>query len=150
MSEINDDTEFQDKIADLSLENQRRLAASFVESVLSLSNDKRIAEVVKKVKAGSSEDEVQPLFREMKRASLEAHARCGAEGDWDEQASYFVARAAQACVEPQVRSTGKNPAWKAAVQCRMARTCLAAESDKDSHHEESLAQYTILNNFLNP
>jgi hypothetical protein len=86
--------------------------------------------------------------RAIKTASLEAHTRCGADGEWNDQAGYFVARAAEACIEPQVLSQGKGPAWKAAMMARMARTCLAADSDQDAHDSESQAQYHILNSYL--
>jgi hypothetical protein len=59
-----------------------------------------------------------------------------------------VARGVEAIVEPQIRTAGKNPAWKAAMQCRMARTCLASESDEDTHDLETGAQYQLLNDYL--
>ncbi len=150
MNEISNDTEFRDALDSLSPAEQRALAVRLVENVLSLSTDKRLSEVLK----SAADTEASPAalaaaFKEAKVASLEAHARCGAEGDWNDQAGYFVARAAQACIETQVQSGGKNPAWKAAMNCRMARTCLASESEEDSHNSESQAQYEILGNYLN-
>ena len=59
-----------------------------------------------------------------------------------------MARAAEACVEPEGRSQGKGPAWKAAMSARMARTCLAADGEEDSHDSESQAQYNILKSYL--
>jgi len=144
---INNDTEFRQALDELDLAQQRVIAACFTENVLTLTTDERPKRVVNSVIDGQ---EIEEAFKLAKAASLEAHARCGTEGDWSDQAGYFVARAAQAAVEPQVRSGGKNPAWKAAMQARMARTCLASEAEEDSHDRETIAQYHILNDYLGP
>ena len=146
---ISNDNEFRDALDGLGLAQQREVGALFVESVLSLSDDSRVAQALIAAKDGSLEEEAMNLVRRsIKAASLEAHTRCGADGEWSDQAGYFVARAAEACVEPEGRSQGKGPAWKAAMSARMARTCLAAESDEDSHDTESQAQYQILTSYL--
>ncbi|MBT3309769.1 MAG: hypothetical protein HOL04_00565 [Gammaproteobacteria bacterium] len=147
MSTISNDTEFRQALDALSLEQQRTVASRFVQNVLSLSGDSRLQQVIDAVEVGT---DLATAFKSAKRVSLEAHARCGSEGDWNEQAGYFVARAAQAAVEPQVRTAGKNPAWKAAMQCRMARTCLASDSDEDTHDLETGAQHQLLTDYLNP
>ena len=147
MSTISNDTEFRQALDALSLEQQRTVASRFVQNVLSLSGDSRLQQVIDAVEVGT---DLATAFKSAKRVSLEAHARCGSEGDWNEQAGYFVARAAQAAVEPQVRPAGKNPAWKAAMQCRMARTCLASDSDEDTHDLETGAQHQLLTDYLNP
>lgn len=147
MSTISNDTEFRQALDALSLEQQRTVASRFVQNVLSLSGDSRLQQVIDAVEVGT---DLATAFKSAKRVSLEAHARCGSEGDWNEQAGYFVARAAQAAVEPQGRTAGKNPAWKAAMQCRMARTCLASDSDEDTHDLETGAQHQLLTDYLNP
>lgn len=145
MSTISNDREFRQVLQEMDEMQQRAIAARFVENVLSLSSDKRLQQVVA---AAASSTDLEEAFKVAKKASLEAHTRCGTEGDWNDQAGYFVARGAQAAVEPVVRTAGKNPAWKAAMQCRMARTCLAADSDEDTHDMETGAQYQLLNDFL--
>lgn len=149
MSTISNDSQFRDALNRLSLAQQRAVGARFVENVLSLSSDPRVAQVLAVAKdADPSADAVNLARRSIKAASLEAHTRCGSDGEWSDQAGYFVARAAEACLEPEGRSQGKGPAWKAAMSARMARTCLAAESDQDSHDSESQAQYNILISYL--
>lgn len=145
MSTINSDTRFREALEALPLERQREIASRLVKNVLSLSDDPRLGAVVEAAAHGGDLD---TAFKTAKRVSLDAHARCGTEGDWNDQAGYFVARGAQAAVEPVVRTAGKNLAWKAAMQCRMARTCLAAELDEDSHDMETGAQYQLLSDFL--
>ena len=146
---ISNDQEFRDALNGLGLAQKREVGALFAENVLALSDDSRVAQAVNAAKDDALEEDAMNLVRRsIKAASLEAHTRCGADGEWSDQAGYFVARAAEACVEPEGRSQGKGPAWKAAMSARMARTCLAAESDEDSHDTESQAQYQILTSYL--
>ena len=150
MQEITNDKEFSETLDNLSMEQQRAVGALFVENVLKLSDDPRVAKALEAAKDTEiDEDTLNLARRNIKAASLEAHTRCGAEGEWLDQAGYFVARAAEACVEPQVRSKGKGPAWKAATNARMARTCLASDTGEDAHGNERNAQYKILTDYLN-
>lgn len=150
MSEISNDTEFQQALGKLDLGRQRQVAARFIENVLTLSDDPRVGRAAQAAgDANASPDDLNNAYRAAKGAALEAHARCGADGEWSDQTGYFVARAAEAAVAPQVRSEGKGPAWKAAMSCRMARTCLAADTDEDAHDKESHTQYRILAAYLN-
>ena len=148
MVSISNDSEFRDALESLDINQQRAVAAIFVDNVIELTDDARVTKAVAVARdAEASEDAVALARRGVKAASLEAHTRCGSDGEWTDQAAYFVARAAEACLEPEGRS-GKGPAWKAAMSARMARTCLAAESDEDSHDSESHAQYQILSSYL--
>jgi hypothetical protein len=149
MSSISNDKEFRTALDGMSLERQRAVGALFVENVIGLSDDGRVPRALAAARDTAIGDEdLNAARRAIKAASLEAHTRCGADGEWVDQAGYFVARAAEACIEPQVRSQTKGPAWKSAMMARMARTCLAADSDEDAHDSERLAQYDILNNYL--
>ena len=149
MNTITNDTEFRDALNTLSEDRQRMVGALFVENVISLNNDERVATALAAARDPEISDEAMGLVRRgIKAASLEAHTRCGTDGEWTDQAGYFVARAAEACVEPQVRTQGKGPGWKAAMSARMAKTCLAADSDEDAHDSESHAQYQILTSYL--
>ena len=148
MASISNDTEFRAALEGLDIAGQRRVGALFVDNVLELAKDPRINNALAAARDSEISEEAMALARRgIKAASLEAHTRCGAEGEWTDQAGYFVARAAEACLEPEGRSS-KSPAWKAAMSARMARTCLAADSDEDSHDSESAAQYQILASYL--
>lgn len=150
MSTINNDTQMREAVNGMSVTEQRQVAALFVKNVASLSKDARIERTIETAaNPAASEEELSNAFKAAKAAALEAHTRCGSDGEWNDQAGYFVARAAEAAVAPQVRSHGKGPAWQAAMSSRMARTCLAADSDEDAHDSESHAQYQILNDHLN-
>ena len=148
MSTITNDSDFRNALDALRIAQQRVVGALFVENVLDLSDDQRVKQALESAKdADIAEDAMSLVRRNAKAASLEAHTRCGSDGEWTDQAGYFVARAAEACVDSNVRE-GKGPAWKAAMSARMARTCLAADSDEDSHDSESQAQYNILTTYL--
>lgn len=149
MSSITNDSEMRQAVDALAAPAQRVLAARFVANVLSLSDDSRLQRVLDTAaRPDAGEDELADAYRAAKAAALEAHARCGADGEWIDQAGYFVARAAEAAVAPQIRSYAKGPAWQAAMSARMARTCLAGEADEDTHDQESQAQYRILSEYL--
>lgn len=149
MSAISNDSEFRAALEALDITKQRAVGALFVENVIDLADDPRINNALAAARDSELSEEAMNLARRgIKAASLEAHTRCGSDGEWSDQAGYFVARAAEACIEPEGRSSGKGPAWKAAMSARMARTCLAAESDEDSHDSESAAQYQILASYL--
>ena len=80
---------------------------------------------------------------------LDNHCRCGADCNWEEQASYFIGRAAAASVAQKDKCLSCGAAWQAAVSCRMARTCAAIESeDQGVTADESEQQFRILNEFL--
>jgi hypothetical protein len=143
---ITNDTDFKLALEKLELAQQRRIGAAFVRNVLALN-----LSLSKVVETAADEDisaeELALAFRNAKAAALESHTRCGADSDWQAQAGYFVARAAAALVVPEKQA--KSPAWEAAVNARMARTCGLIEVADESLHEESEAQYRLLEQFMN-
>ena len=150
MSAITTDAQMREAISEMDIPRQRALAARFIEHVLELSGDERVGRAVETAASPDAEEsQLSNALRGAKAAALDAHARCGADGEWTDQAGYFVARAAEAAVAPQVRSHGRGPAWQAALSCRMARTAQTTETDEDAHDSESQAQYRILNDYLN-
>ena len=151
MSQISNDAEFKQALNSLNAAQQRILAAKFVEHVLPLSNDKRLTQAVQTaMEKDASQDELSMAQKSAMAATVDHHARCGADGNWTEQAGYFVGRAAIAAVSKAPSSTA-NPAWIAAMSCRMALTS-ATIDDQDSDestHSEVEWQYQILPQFLN-
>ncbi|MBU1722823.1 MAG: hypothetical protein KJ892_03080 [Gammaproteobacteria bacterium] len=146
---IMNDSDFRKELEQLSLAHQRRVGAAFVRNVLELSVDPAVTKVVDTAANAEdvTDDELALAFKNAKAAALESHTRCGADSDWQAQAGYFVARAASALVAPVKQA--KSPAWEAAANARMARTCGMIESADESMHEESEAQYRLLEQFLN-
>ena len=146
---IMNDSDFRKELEQLSLAHQRRVGAAFVRNVLELTVDPAVTKVIDTAANAEdvTDDELALAFKNAKAAALESHTRCGADSDWQAQAGYFVARAASALVAPVKQA--KSPAWEAAANARMARTCGMIESADESMHEESEAQYRLLEQFLN-
>ncbi len=149
MTAIDNDTEFKKVIEGLGYAQQRGLAAQFIANVLSLSNDGRILRVLDVASdATATTGELSAALKSARAATFDSHARCGAEGDWREQAGYFVARAAAAAVTPEDQSKAGGPAWQAAVSCRMARTSIMIDADSVATGDESEQQHRILSELL--
>jgi len=140
------DKEFREKLAALSINQQRQVAALFVQRVFGFSNDVRIkAALDMAMRADISDAELAVVYQAANTARVESYTQCGKETDWNTQAGLFVAKAAVSCVSPVAE--GKNLAWDAAMQVRVARTCEAASGDI-TDHKEAEAQYAILDGFL--
>ena len=146
---IMNDADFKQALEQLPLAQQRRVGSAFVRNVLALTADPAVAKVLDTASNAETvaDDELALAFKNAKAAALESHTRCGADSDWQAQAGYFVARAASALVAPAKQA--KSPAWEAAANARLARTCGMIESADESMHEESEAQYRLLEQFLN-
>jgi len=148
MTEITNDEDFKKAIAALSDADQRALAARFLESVLPLGTDARIARVAEvAARANASADELAGALHTARATAVDLHNRCGAECDWKEQAGYFVARAALAAVSGRDQLPG-GPAWQTAMSSRMAQTCRSIDAADDTSGRERQAQYRVLSEFL--
>ena len=152
MSQINNDKEFKQALLGLDATQQRIVAALFIEHVLPLVDDERIQRAVKVASdTTASQAEITDALKSAKAATIDCSTRCGAEGNWTDQAGYFVARAAVAALTPQAQSTSGSPAWQAALSCRMAQTSIQIDNDSaEPEHSENEWQYDILSNYLQP
>jgi hypothetical protein len=140
------DKDFREKLTALSVNRQRQVAALFVQRVAALSGDVRIKAALDMAQRSDISDaELAVAAQAANAAKVESYAQCGQDTDWNTQAGHFVARAALSCVAPV--TAGQNPAWDAAMQARVVRTCLAAAGDVTDHREAE-AQYAILDDFL--
>lgn len=152
MTDINNEAHFKRELESLDDLRQRRVAALFVNHVLTLATDKRLERVVKT--ALDEDATVEELAAALKLAhavTFDSHARCGAEGHWTDQAGYFAARAAVAAVTLPGHSRSGGPAWQAAMSARMAYTSMLIDDDTDQHsaHTECEWQYQCLSDYLN-
>ena len=149
MSGISNDEEFKRILQSLEQVDQRVVAAMFVEHVLPLSTDERIARVTRiAADKNASAGELSDALRTAKSATMDSHTRCGSEGNWTEQAGYFVSRAAMAALTPCEQCTSGSPAWQAAMSCRMAQTSMLIDSEDEAPVGNEW-QYDILSNYLN-
>ena len=142
---IANDKDFKTALSVLDPARQRQVAARFVENVLGLCSDVRIAGAVNAARrADISDVELAAMYQAVKTASVETYTQCGRETDWAEQAGHFVAKAALNCVRPPCPTL----AWDAAMAVRMARTCAVIDSGEGSESREAQAQYRILEAYL--
>jgi hypothetical protein len=96
---ISNDKEFKAKLGDLSVAQQRQVAARFVQRVFGLSNDVRVkAALDVALRPDVSEAELTVVSAAANTARVESYTQCGKETDWGAQAGHFVAKAAAACV----------------------------------------------------
>ena len=151
MSQISSDTEFKQALQNLDATQNRVVAALFIEHVMALSKDDRIQRAVNiALNSSVSDGEIADALKLAKAAIMDSSTRCGAEGNWTEQAGYFVARAAVAALTPSAQSRSGGPAWQAAMSCRMAQTSILIdnESDEVAATSENEWQYSILSGYL--
>lgn len=150
MTQINNDTDFRKTLSGLDYVKQRELAALFANNVMDLTSDEQLARLAKvALDNNASENELAAALKSAKSATFESHTRCGSEGDWKEQAGYFVARAVTAALTPESQCRSGGPAWQAAMSCRMARTSVLIDDEDATTSDESEQQYQILGNALN-
>ncbi len=149
MTTISNDRDFRAALDKLDATQQRLMAARFIESVLPMCTDDRIARVLAvATNSAASAAALADALKTAKATTIDCHARCGAEGDWDAQAGYFVARAAIAALTPLGQVPGGS-AWQAAMSCRMARTSKAIVTGENADGQESENQYRILSDHMN-
>jgi hypothetical protein len=149
MTEITNDREVRAALDRLDAGQQRLVATGFVKSVLHLCTDERIARVLEV--AGdpeASESALAEALKTAKATTFDCHTRCGSEGDWLEQAGYFVARAAVAALTPLGQMPG-GVAWPAAMSARMAQTSKSIVTGENAAGQDSENQYRLLAGFLN-
>jgi len=149
MSQITNDREFKQVLQDLNDKQQRIVAALFIKHVLPLSDDIRLIHITKVASdSDASKGELKDALKSAKAATMDSHTRCGSEGNWTDQAGYFVARAAVAAVTPEAQSKAGGPAWQAAMSSRMAQTSMLIDSDDETPAGNEW-QYDILSSYLN-
>ena len=149
MTEITNDREFRAALEGMDAAQQRLAAAAFVNSVLHLCTDARIARVLEVAgNPGATDADLAEALKIARATTFDCHTRCGSEGDWLEQAGYFVARAAVAALTPLGQMPG-GVGWQAAMSARMAQTSKSIVTGENTAGQESDNQYRLLAGFLN-
>lgn len=149
MTKICNDSEFRQALKKLDKEQLREIGAGFVESVLHLNKDKRIARAVEVARSrDASDDELLAAYKAARVATVDSRTRCGADCNWEEQAAHFVARASAAMVAPEGVCKAADPPWQVVMSCRMAQNCALIAADDDSSNNESENQYRIMNDYF--
>lgn len=146
---ISNDRELRSALDALSLAQQRTLGACFAQNVSAVTNNPRLLKALKVAMTSDSTDqEREDAYKAAKSIAVQTYTSCGRDADWDAQAEHFVASACAATLLPDALLTEKfNPAWKAAIQSRMAKNCLMIESDEGEMDNEAEQQYKIATEF---
>ncbi|MBU0500939.1 MAG: hypothetical protein KJ558_01795 [Gammaproteobacteria bacterium] len=149
MTSINNDWQFKRTLDELDGNQQRQVGSLFVRNVLDLCHDPRVPRVLDVAFNLETDPEVMnDAIKSIMQAVLDSHARCGAACKWIDQAGYYVARAAAACLTPRSFTLGKDPAWQAALSCRMARTASTLDCIECEPETEGTKQHQILMDYL--
>ncbi len=145
MATISNDRELREALDGLSAPLQRIIGARFTENVIGLCTDDRISRAVQTaLNPHASDAEVQDAYAAAKGYAVKTYTACGRDTDWLAQADHFVAASAAAALTPPQRLADKvNPAWKAAMQARMARNCAMIEEAEGEEETEAERQYRI-------
>jgi len=147
---IENDRQLREALNDLPRESQRHLGARFVDSVSHLCSKPIIAQgITVAINSEHTADDLDYAYRNAKKLAIERYTSCGQDADWAIQAEHFVAAALAACLLPEEQFSSKdNPAWKAAMQARMARNCEMIINDSGEVDGESNRQYAIAEAYL--
>jgi hypothetical protein len=143
MPVITNDSELRNAIDALSFDQQQALGIRFAESVADLTTDARLKRALETALApGADAADRTEAYRTAKAISIATYTVCGHDTNWAEQAEHFVAATLTAALAPADQFAGKgNPAWKAAMQARMARNCAMIETGEGMADTESQRQY---------
>lgn len=144
---IENDQEFKKVLSELSVADQRVVAARFVESVIYLNEDPLILRALSIAKDKMhSQVEFEEVYKSVKALAVSTYTACGNDADWPAQAAHFVATATKACLTPADQLGNKNNlAWKCAMQARMAKNCDMIDSEEIDN--EAKKQYAVVEEF---
>jgi hypothetical protein len=150
MPTITNDNALRSFIDALSFDRQRALGVRFAGAVAGLSQDSRLARAFQTAAAKeATAADLEEAMRVAKTIAINTYTACGKDTDWMAQAEHFVAAALWAALAPAEQHAGKStPAWKAAMQARMARNCAMIESGEGGVSNEAARQYQAAAEFV--
>jgi len=150
MAAISNDHGLRDALNTLTAQQQRIIGGRFAKNVMHLCNDDRVSRAAKTaLDPDAGDTALEDAFKAAKAYATKTYTDCGKDTDWLAQADHFVAAAVAAALTPAGQLSGKmNPAWKAAVQARMAKNCAMMEEEEGEEEGEPERQYRIANESL--
>jgi hypothetical protein len=160
MSQVKGHKSFQEVLSALTVAQQRQISARFIEHVLDLTDEPRLKTAQQTAaKSGVTAEELVDAFHSVHAVYTQTHPRSDlSELDYTKQAIHFIAEACLVCLSPTYQEAKIHRiAEKAAMYCRMARTCASIMHDEDQPdlgetekalQNEIKSQYTIVNEYL--
>ncbi len=160
MNKIQNFAAFQEAMSALSVAQQRQLGARFIAHVLDLTDDRRLHEIQEILaKPELSAEALLDAYHRVHAIYVQTHPRSDlSEVDYTKQAVHFITEAYLICLSPTYSEVKVHRiAEKAAMYCRMARTCANIQHDVDmpelndtakALQQEIEMQYATLSEFL--
>lgn len=150
MTQIANDQQLRATLNALTPEEQRLMGARFAGGVMHLCQDDRVRRAGQiALSPDVDPSELDDALKAAKAYAVKTYTDCGKDTDWLKQADHFVAAAVAAALTPAAQLPAKsNPAWKAAVQARMAKNCEIMEVEEGEEETESDRQYRIASQYL--
>ena len=150
MTQIANDQQLRAALNALTPKEQRLMGARFAGSVMHLClNDgvRRAGQLA--LDPDADPTSLDDAVKTAKSHTVKTYTDCGKDTNWLEQADHFVAAALVAALTPADQLAAQsNPAWKAAVQARMAKNCEIMVEEEGEAETESDRQYRIASQFL--
>lgn len=150
MARISNDHDLRDALNKLTAVQQRVVGADFTKSVIHLCRVERVRRAMETAQSPDADNaELEDALRAAKGYAAKTYTACGKDTDWLAQADHFVAAAVAAALTPVGQSSARTgPAWKAAVQARMAKNCELMEEGEGEMETEAERQYRIAGEHL--
>jgi hypothetical protein len=147
MKTITNDEEFRTALNGLSQIERRIVGLHFLNNVMDITDKKLFLPIISLfANKGIHEGDFTSLMTNMRKLTVESHARCGSDTDWLKQAQHFVAKAAYFLT--MSANDKDNLAQEVAMAARIARNFVAIAEGKSDNNEEVQAQYQILVKFI--
>ena len=150
MPKITNDNRLHNSLNNLAVDDQRTLAAQFVKSVADLTQDQVLLDAIDTaIASDASPSSRLNAYKNAKSIAIRTYTSCGRDTDWLAQAEHFVAAGCVAALTPD-GTLGEhiNPAWRAAMQARMARSCAMIEAEAIDNSNENQRQYQLTEELL--
>jgi hypothetical protein len=150
MRKITNDHSLHQSLNNLAIEDQRLLAARFVNRVADLTRNQVLLDAIETAAApNAAPSSLANAYKNAKSIAIKTYTSCGHDTDWLAQAEHFVAAACAAALTPEENLSERvNPAWRSAIQARMARNCAMIEADEIDEGSENQDQYRLTEEFL--
>jgi hypothetical protein len=152
MTKIANDRELRAALDRLDPRSRRLLGCRFAEAAVRLASDERIRRAIETgLRPEATAAEIEDVYKVARAYATRTYAVCGRDTDWLAQADHFLAAAAAAALASgdagsEGQTGNRNPAWKSAVQVRMAVNCESME--RDEVQDETSRQYVIASEFI--
>lgn len=131
---IQNNQQFVDALASLGVDQQRKAGLRFIEQVIDLDGNPRIRQLLEILARDPLSAEDLKLAHDLAHSVyVETHPRSDLLAlDFKRQAAHFIAEACAVCSAPVYEQADRiHLAQKAAMYCRMARTCASMHQGGD-------------------